>query len=232
MEQFHARRFPGESDTYREARNQLLSAERDLRRKVEEVAALRRALPPGGAVTQDYVFEEDAADPSEPGTAMQTRLSDLFAPGKDTLVVYSFMYPPGGKACPMCTAFLDSLNGSAGHISQRVNLAVVAKAPLETIRDFAASRGWSGLRLLSSAGNSYNADYFGESDGGDQWPMVNVFRRDADGIHHTYASEIFFAASEEGQHPRHVDAMWPLWNIFDLTPDGRGENWFPQISYD
>ncbi len=232
MEQFHARRFPGESDTYREARNQLLSAERDLRRKVEEVAAMRRGLPPGGAVKEDYEFEEGAGDASESGTSRQTRLSDLFARGRDTLVVYSFMYPPGGKACPMCAAFLDSLNGSAGHISQRVNLAVVAKAPLETIQDFAASRGWSDLRLLSSAGNSYNADYYGESEEGDQWPMVNVFRRDADGIHHTYASEIFFAGSEEGQHPRHVDAMWPLWNIFDLTPDGRGENWFPQISYD
>lgn len=232
MGQFHERRFPGETDTYREARDRLLSAERDLRLKVEEVAALRRGLPPGGAVKEDYAFEEGAADPSEPGTTRQTRLSDLFAPGRDTLVVYSFMYPPGGKACPMCTAFLDSLNGSAGHISQRVNLAVIAKAPLQTIRDFAVSRGWSDLRLLSSAGNSYNADYFGESEEGDQWPMVNVFRRDADGIHHTYASEIFFAGSEEGQHPRHVDAMWPLWNIFDLTPDGRGENWFPQISYD
>ena len=132
----------------------------------------------------------------------------------------------------MCTAFLDSLNGSAGHISQRVNLAVVAKAPLRTIRDFAASRGWSNLRLLSSAGNGYNADYYGESEGGDQWPMVNVFRRDADGIHHTYASEIFFAGSEEGQHPRHVDAMWPLWNLFDLTPEGRGDAIVPRQDFE
>ena len=232
MGQFHEHRYPGESDAYREARDRLLSAERELRRKVEEVAALRRELPVGGAVKQDYVFEEGAADLSDTRSVRQTRLSELFAPGRDSLVLYSFMYAPGGKACPMCTAFLDSLNGSAKHISQRVNLAVVAKAPIGTIRDFAAARGWTDLRLLSSGGNTYNADYFAETPDGNQWPLVNVFRRDADGIHHTYASELFFTSAEDGQHPRHIDILWPLWNVFDLTPDGRGTDCFPQTAYD
>lgn len=229
MGHLHERRFPGESDAYREARDRLLAAERDLRRRTEEVAELRRALPQGGAVKEDYVFQQVAAENSS--TATEIRLSELFASGKDTLILYSFMYPPEGNACPMCTAFLDALNGNAEHITQRANLAVAAKAPLDTIRSFAASRGWSDLRLLSSGGNSYNADYFAESPDGGQLPMINVFRKDADGIRHLYASELFFIAPEEGQHPRHIDAMWPLWNVLDLTPEGRGTDWWPQINY-
>lgn len=232
MGQFHAYRFPGESDAYREARDRLLAAERELRRKVEDIAALRRNLPAGGRVQEDYVFEEGAPDLTDLDTVRQTRFSDLFAPGKDTLVLYSLMYPPGGAACPMCTAFLDSLNGSARHVGDQVNLAVVAKAPIRTIREFAASRGWDALRFLSSNANSYNRDYFSESADGDQWPLIHVFRRDGQGIHHTYASELFFAPGEEGMHPRHVDALWPLWNVLDLTPDGRGSDWWPKISYE
>ncbi len=231
MDHLHEHRYPGESDAYRAARDRLLAAERDLRRQSEEVAALRRALPEGGALKEDYVFEEGAADPSDSGSVTETRLSELFAPGKDTLVLYSLMYPPGGNACPMCTAFLDALNGNAVHLGQRINLAVVAKAPIETIRAFAASRGWTGLRLLSSGNNSYNSDYFAESPDGGQLPMLNVFRRSAEGIHHTYGSELFMIPSEPGQHPRHIDPMWPLWNVLDMTPDGRGTDWFPQISY-
>ncbi len=231
MGHLHERRYPGESDAYRAARDTLLDAERALRRQTEEVAALRRALPAGGALKEDYVFAEGAADPSDTTTVTETRLSDLFAPDKDTLVLYSLMYPPGGSACPMCTAFLDALNGNAVHLSQRINLAIVAKAPVETIRAYAASRGWTSLRLLSSGGNGYNTDYFAESPDGGQLPMLNVFRRGPDGIHHTYGSELFMIPSEPGQHPRHIDPMWPLWNVFDMTPDGRGTDWFPQISY-
>lgn len=230
MGHLHERRYPGESDAYRAARDRLLEAERALRRQTEEVAALRRALPEGGAVKEDYVFEEGAADLSDATTVSKTRLSELFAAGRDTLVLYSLMYPPGGSACPMCTAFLDALDGNAVHLSQRINLAIVAKAPVETIRTYAASRGWTSLRLLSSGGNSYNTDYFAESPDGAQLPMLNVFRRGPDGIRHTYGSELFMIPSEPGQHPRHIDPMWPLWNVLDMTPDGRGSDWYPQIS--
>ena len=86
---FHSQRFPGESAAYRNARNQLLEAEIALRKSIEEVAALRRKLPPGGAVPEDYVFEEGAADLSDAKTAHKTRLSELFSLGKDTLAIYS-----------------------------------------------------------------------------------------------------------------------------------------------
>lgn len=222
----HDNRFPGESEAYRAARDALLEEERELRRHVERVAALRRDLPPGGALKEDYVFEE--GDPPK-----ETRFSELFADGKDTLVVYSFMYAPDAETpCPMCTSMLDSLNGSAPHVSQRVNLAVVAKAPIQTIRRWAAGRGWKHLRLLSSNGNTYNADYFGETAEGHQIPSLNVFRKTADGIHHTYNTELLFAPADDGQNNRHVDSIWPLWNLFDFTPEGRGTDWYPSVSYD
>jgi predicted dithiol-disulfide oxidoreductase (DUF899 family) len=228
----HAERFPGESKAYRSARDRLLRAEMELRKHIEQVAAMRRKLPLGGVVPQDYEFEEGAADPANTGSARRVKLSGLFRPGKDTLVVYSFMYGPNmEKACPMCTCMLDSLDGSAPHAAQRINLAVVAKSPIARIREFARGRGWRNLRLLSSAGNSYNRDYRGESADGKQKPALNVFVKRGGKIHHIYNSELMFAPSAKGQHPRHVDAIWPLWNLLDLTPEGRGTDWYPKLEY-
>jgi predicted dithiol-disulfide oxidoreductase (DUF899 family) len=221
-------RFPNETPSYRRARERLLKAEIGLRRQVESVAALRRKLPAGGLVPQDYVFEGvDAL------TGMRSmRLSELFAPGKDTLILYSFMFGPDmAHACPMCTAMIDSLDGAATHVSQRVNLAVVAKSPLQRILSFARERGWRHVQLLSSEGNSYNRDYHGEDEGGKQWPMLNVFVRRAGKIRHFWASELMFAKAARGQHQRHVDMIWPLWNLLDVTPEGRGSDWYPKLAY-
>jgi predicted dithiol-disulfide oxidoreductase (DUF899 family) len=222
------RRFPGESKAYRDARNRLLAAEQALRRNVEAVAALRRKLPPGGPVPEDYEFEE--AD--DAGNVRRVRMSDLFSRGT-SLVVYSYMYGPAmARPCPMCTGMLDSLDGAAKHAGQRVDLVVVAKSPIERIRAFARERGWRNLRLLSSAGNSYNRDYHGENEKGAQMPMLNVFTRRNGTIVHTWGSELLFAPEDPGQNARHVDMMWPLWNVFDYTPEGRGKDWYPKLAYD
>jgi hypothetical protein len=117
------------------------------------------------------------------------------------------------------------------HIEQRVNLVVVAKSPPSRIREVAAGRGWRHLRLLSSANNTYNTDYHAENEKGGQNPILNVFVRRADGIYHTYATELLFGPKEEGMDGRHVDSIWPLWNAFDFTPDGRGTDWNPKLSY-
>ena len=155
-------RFPNENDEYRAARDRLLQAELALRRQVEEVAALRRKLPGGGEVPQDYVFM------SEKG---KVRLAKLFERG-GTLVAYSFMYGPKmEQACPMCTSFLDGLNGNAQHIAQRTSLVVIAKSPIARILEYARGRGWSNLRLLSSEGTSYNRDYHGENEQESQLPI-------------------------------------------------------------
>jgi predicted dithiol-disulfide oxidoreductase (DUF899 family) len=238
--------FPGESPEYRAARDRLLEQEIELRRAMEAVAAARRRLPPGGVVPQDYIFQ--AQGPRD-GTA-EVRLSELFAPGKDSLLIYNMMFPrasdddsPGPRGgqtallplaegpCPSCTALLDQLDGAAEHASQRVNLAVVAKAPIERVLTFAAERGWRRLRLLSSAGTTYNRDYLAEAADGEQQPMLNVFHRDGNTIRHFWGSELFYAPTDPGQDPRHVGTLEPLWNLFDLTPGGRPTDWYEQLSY-
>ena len=220
----HAARFPGESARYRAARDKLLRSEIALRRQVEAVAAERRKLPLGGALPEDYVFD------SEHGPV---RFSDLFDAGKDTLLAYSFMFGPQMAApCPSCTSILDSLDGAAPHVTQRVNLVVVARSPLDRIRPFAQERGWRRLRLLSSAANTYNRDYHGEDAKGAQLPMMNVFARRNGRIYHTWSSELLLAPSDRGQDARHVDMIWPLWNLFDLAPDGRGTTWHPKLRYE
>lgn len=224
-------RFPGEPPEYRAARDSLLEAERDLRRQIERVAALRRSLPPGGEVREDYVFQ--GADPEGgPDAERSVRLSELFAPQHDTLILYSFMYGPAMKqACTSCTSILDALDGEAPHVSDRVSLAVIAKSPLKRIRAFARERGWTNLRLVSSSGNSYNTDYHAENAEGAQLPALNVFVRRNGPIHHFYNTELLYAPTEPGQNGRHVDLIWPLWNLFDLTPEGRGTDWYPALSY-
>jgi predicted dithiol-disulfide oxidoreductase (DUF899 family) len=237
-------RFPGESEEYRRERNRLLEAEAGLRRAIEQVAAQRRAMPRGGVVPEDYRFEE-ASDGGE------VRFSELFEAGSDTLVIYSFMFPrysgdtrPGpaeGETarlplaetpCASCTSILDSLDGAALHLAQQVNLAVVAKSDPDRIRNFARERGWRHLRLLSSRNNSYNRDYHAETPEGEQMPILNVFVRDGDGFRHTWASELMYAPREEGMEPRHVDSIWPIWNVLDATPNGRGsESNFPSLRY-
>jgi len=220
----HAMSFPNESAAYRHSRNELLQAERELRRQIEAVAAKRRALVPGGDVPQDYVFEEGEE-------ARKVRFSELFG-DKHTLVAYSYMYGPKmERPCPMCTAMLDSLDGAAPHAAQRVALVVIAKSPIARLRALAEERGWTKLRLLSSAGNSYNADYHGEDAKGGQWPTLNVFARDGGAIRHAYATELHMAASDPGQDGRHVDLIWPLWGLLDFTPDGRGADFRPKLSY-
>jgi predicted dithiol-disulfide oxidoreductase (DUF899 family) len=238
--------FPGESSAYRAARDRLLGQEIELRRAMEAVAAARRALPPGGPVPEDYVFEGRGAD----GAPTDVRLSELFAPGRDTLAIYSFMFPrdpgddrPGpdeGESallplaegpCPSCVALLNQLDVTSEHLTPRMNFAVVAKAPLERVLTFARERGWRRLRLLSSGGNAYNRDYLAETETGDQRPMLNVFHREGDAIRHFWGSELFYAPTDPDQDPRHVGTLEPVWNLFDLTPEGRAVDWDEQLRY-
>jgi predicted dithiol-disulfide oxidoreductase (DUF899 family) len=237
-------RFPGESAEYRRERNRLLEAEVELRRAIEQVAAQRRALPRGGPVPEDYSFEEL-------GRGGEVRFSELFEPGKETLVIYSFMFPrysgdkrpgPGGETgklplaetpCASCTSILDSLDGAAPHLVQHINLAVVAKSDPARIATFARERGWRNLRLLSSRANGYNRDYRAETDAGEQMPILNVFVKDGEELRHTWATELMFAPREEGKEARHVDSIWPIWNVLDMTPQGRetGPD-FPSLRYE
>jgi predicted dithiol-disulfide oxidoreductase (DUF899 family) len=222
--------FPGESAEYRAARRRLLEQEVELRRLTEAVAATRRALPPGGVIPEDYVFEGLGPE----GVPAPVSFSQLFVRDKDTLFVYSLMFPRSPEEdlpCPSCTQFLDSFDGVAEHASERINVAVVAKAPLPRLLSHAESRGWRRMRVLSSGGNTYNRDYHGESDGGQQQPMLNVFRRDGRTIRHFWGSELLYEPPDPGQDPRHGDTIDPLWNLFDLAREGRGTDWYPDLTY-
>jgi predicted dithiol-disulfide oxidoreductase (DUF899 family) len=239
--------FPGESAEYRAARERLLEDEIEHRRMTERVAAARRALPPGGPVPQDYLFQ-GAVPGGEPSAL---RLSELFEPGIDSLAVYHWMFPrhrgderpapPTGPLaelpleqtpCPSCTALLDQLDGAAEHVGQSMGLAIVAGVPIERMLAVAEDRGWRRLQLLSSAGNTFRRDYRGETESGDPMPMLNVFHRDPDGtIRLSWSAELLYAPTDEGQDPRHVGTLEPLWNLFDLTPEGRPADWHEQLHY-
>jgi predicted dithiol-disulfide oxidoreductase (DUF899 family) len=239
--------FPGESPQYRSARDRLLADEIELRRRIEAVAAARRALPQGGAVPEDYVF--DSAGPG--GSPARVTLSALFSPGKDTLAVYHMMFPrdpsdqrPGAASgetaklplaaapCPSCTALLDQLDGAVEHVAPHLDFVVVAKAPIDQLLTFAKERGWRRLRFLSCAASRFNRDYHGQTTSGEQRPMMNVFSR-ADGtIRHFWGSEMLYAPADPGQDPRHVGLLEPSWNMFDLTRAGRKQDWDEQLQYD
>ncbi len=239
----HDTRFPGESDDYRRERDRLLETEIELRQAIERVATQRRALPPGGIVPDDYSFEVAGGG--------EVRFSELFSEAKNTLVIYSFMFPrnsgdarpPAAEGettvwpltetpCPSCTSILDGLDGAAPHLAQRVNLAVVAKADADRIGEFARERGWRNLRLLPSRNNTYNRDYHAETADGEQIPILNVFVREAERIRHFWASELLFAKGPQGEETRHVDLIWPIWHALDMTPAGRGDEVnFPGLDY-
>ena len=223
MKALHDNHFPNESADYRTARNKLLAAEIALRRQIEEVAKQRRSLPLGGKLKEDYIFSENGGK--------KTKFSELFQNEKNILVVYSMMFDPKWEVtCPMCNSIVDALHGNARQITQQINLAVVAKAPIEKVLTYANKAGWKHLRILSSLDNNYNTDYFGESDSG-QMPMINVFSKKGNDIYHTWGSEVRFAPADPGQNERIADIIWPLWNVLDLTPEGRGKEWFPKITY-
>ena len=224
-------RFPGETTEYRRARNRLLKSEIELRRQQEAVAAQRRELPLGGEVPEDYVF--DAAIPGEK-EFKKVRLSQLFAPGKDTLFVYNFMFPEAVGSvmpCPSCTSIIDAIDGASRHVVQQINFVVVAKAPIAHFRRHARSRGWRHAQLLSSANNTFNADYRAEGPDGGQFPLAHVFVRRGKRIRHFWSSELWFAPADPNQDMRHVDFMWPMWSMFDSTPKGRGAKWGPRLKY-
>jgi predicted dithiol-disulfide oxidoreductase (DUF899 family) len=212
--------FPNESPEYRQARNNLLLEEIELRRHVERVAALRRALPPGGEIPEDYIFE---------GFNGAVLLSQLFG-DKDTLVIYSMMFgPKRERACPMCTAMLTSWEGTARNLRERVALAVTARSPIERLLDFKKERGWHNLQLYSDIEGDYTRSYVSADDG--DVPGLTVFTL-ADGkVRHFWSGEMSGEMADPGQDPRGAPDLDSLWTILDLTPAGRDATWYPKLEY-
>lgn len=222
-------RFPNESDEYRARRDELLEAEKDLRARGEAVARKRRELPLGGRLKEDYRFEQADAD----GEVGEVAFEELFGDHR-TLLLYTMMFGRDwDAACPSCTSLVDVFNVHYYPVSQQCAMAVVAAAGPGQLRDWARFRGWTQIPLYSGAKGSYILDYFAREGATDPAlvSMMNVFRRMPEGIFHTWGSELVSHPMESG-HPRHVDTVWPYWNLLDLTPDGRGELSIPIQDYE
>jgi len=212
--------FPNETPEYRRARNTLLAEEIDLRRHTERVAALRRALPHGGTVPEDYILE------SEKGPI---RFSDLFG-DKQTLILYSMMFgPQRQRPCPMCSSFLSSWDGTARNLRERVAIAVFARSPIQRLIDFKKERGWQNLPLYSDLKGDYTRTYVSAEDA--DVPGLNIFTRLDGTIRHFWAGEMSGEMADPGQDPRGAPEADPLWTFIDFTPEGRAPDWYPKLEY-
>jgi predicted dithiol-disulfide oxidoreductase (DUF899 family) len=221
--------LPNESEEYLLKRDELRRAEIDLRRQRERVAELRRQLPQG-PVVEDYEFEEvfgglDAGD----APIQKIRLSELFTSPDRSVVIYHFMFgKKQTKPCPMCTAWIDGFNGVAPHIAQNLDFAIAAAADLPSLRSYARKRGWSRLRLLSAGSSAFKYDLGSENKEGDQDSAISVFTRDSDGtIRHFYTGHPWLAPDIK---ERGIDELTPIWNVMDLTRQGRG-TFYTKLEY-
>ena len=214
--------YPNESADYRSARTALLAEEIELRRHIERVSELRRALPPGGAVSGNYQFE---------GADGPIALDGMFGQ-KQTLVTYSWMFgPERERPCPMCTNFLGALNGVAADLEQNVALAVISRSPVPRMTDFARERGWRNLRFYSDPTGGYSRDYHALVNDGEDIPALNVFSRKDGVVRLFYGAEMGPDAADPGQDPRGAPDLSPLWTLLDMTPDGRRPDWYPKLDY-
>ncbi len=222
-------RLAKESADYRARRDELRLAEIELMKQRERVAELRRQLPQGAPVT-DYVFQEGPADLHAGDAPVRTvRLSELFSAPDRALVVYHLMF--GKKQttpCPMCTMWIDGFNGVAHHLAQNVDFVIAAAADPPALREHARSRGWRDLRLLSCGNSTFKYDLDSEDEDSNQDSTISVFTRDSHGtVRHFYSAHPRMA---EDIDQRGIDLLSPVWNILDLTPQGR-DDWYAELAY-
>lgn len=213
--------YPNESPEYREARTRLLAEEIELRRQIQRVAALRRALPPGGEA-KDYRFRD--------ASGKELGLADLFG-RHDTLLTYFWMYgPERERPCPMCTSFVGSLDIPAVDIEQRVAMAIIGRSPVARQLDFARERGWRNLKFYQCIGDDFPTDYRALADG-DEGAAVLVWKRAGDKVRLFWAAEGGPETADPGFDPHLAPDPTPLWNVLDWTPGGRGTSWYPKLDY-
>ncbi|MBU3077899.1 DUF899 family protein [Sphingomonas quercus] len=216
-------RFPNESAAYRAARTALLAEEIELRRHIERVAEMRRALPLGGAVPDSYRFIDE--------TGGERALGDLFG-GHDTLIAYNWMFgPQRRRPCPMCTGLVAGLAAAAADLMQRVGLVVIGRSPIERQIAFKVERGWRDLRFAEALGDAFAADFHALAPDGSEWPALNVFAKREGVVYHFWGGEMNGETMDPGQDPRGAPDPMLLWTMLDLTPAGRGRDWYPKLSY-
>ncbi len=212
---------PNEPAEYRQARNELLVEEIELRRHVERVAQMRRELPIGGEIPRDYQFVAE--------NGSHVSIDDLFG-DHDTLAIYSYMFGPQRAApCPMCTSFMGGLDHKIADIRQRMAIAFTARSSIGRMIDAKRARGWQQLPIYSDVSGDYTRDYVSADDADE--PAYNVFVKRDGKIHHFWSEEIASEMADPGQDPRGAVEMDPLWLVLDTTPGGRGAEWRPSLTY-
>jgi predicted dithiol-disulfide oxidoreductase (DUF899 family) len=215
--------FPGESAEYAKAREALLAEEIELRRHLTRVAGQRQALPAGPSITRDYRFKDGNGD--------DVGLADLFG-DHHTLITYFWMYgPQRERPCPMCTNFLGGANGNAVDIEQRAAFKILGRSSVERQRAFATERGWRDLEFVQTIGDDYANDLGLLDADGNESPAFVVYQKDGDSVRLFYSAEMPMDAADPGQDPRTGPDLAPLWNVLDLTPEGRGTDWYPKLEY-
>ena len=215
--------FPGASSDYENARKALLAEEIEFRRHMTRLAEQRRALPPGPVIRKNYRFKDEQG--------FEVGLRDLFG-DKDTLVTYFWMYgPQRERPCPMCTNWLGAVNGNAADIKQRVALKILGRSGVERQYAFAQQRGWRDLNFVQTIGDDYANDLGLLAAGGSESPALVVFKRDGDEVRLFWASEMTRDMADPGQDPRDAPDIASLWSVLDLTPGGRGTDWYPKLQY-
>jgi len=215
--------FAGESPEYRKAREALVAEEIEFRRHMTRLTEQRRSLPPGPVIEKDYRFKD--ANGSEAG------LMDLFG-RHDALVTYFWMFgPQRERPCPMCTNWLGAVNGNAADIKQRVALKVLGRSPVPRQLAFAQERGWRDLDFVQTIGDDYAKDIGSLKSDGSEWAAITVFKRDGNKVRLFWAAEMTPDMADPGEDPRLAPDVASLWSILDLTPDGRGKDWYPKLSY-
>jgi predicted dithiol-disulfide oxidoreductase (DUF899 family) len=220
--------FPGESAAYGRVRQDLLAEEIGLQRHIDRVSELRRSLPDGPLISTDYRFKDMNGE--------DVGLLDLFGT-HDTLVTYFWMFGPDrDRPCPMCTNLLGPLDANAEDLAQRVSLVVFGRSTVERQLAFAQERGWRALRFLQTIGDAYALELGGlDPHSGSEWPVMAVFKKTGPGddakVRLFWKAEMTSEMAEKGKDPRGGPDFCPLWNVLDLTPEGRGETWYPKLSY-
>lgn len=215
--------FPGASPEYEAARRALLAEEIEFRRHMTRLVEQRRALPPGPVIAKNYRFMDEQG--------FEVGLTDLFG-DKDTLVTYFWMYgPKRQRPCPMCTNLLGSVNGNAADIKQRVALKILGRSPVERQYAFAQERGWRDLNFIQTVGDDYARDLGVLMDDGSEYPALVVFTRKGEEVRLFWAGEMTMEMADPGQDPRGAPDLAALWLVLDLTPEGRGTDWYPKLQY-
>jgi predicted dithiol-disulfide oxidoreductase (DUF899 family) len=138
----------GTQEEWEAARDELLAQEKELTRRNDELAEMRRELP-WVPVEKGYSFE----------TAEGTRsLGELFE-GRSQLLIYHFMFGPDYAAgCPVCSSIADNLSANIPHLRARdVTLICSSRAPLDKLQAYRQRMGWN-FDWVSTVGPDFNRD--------------------------------------------------------------------------